>query len=324
MRSLQIVWRSLILLAVAAPLLAQQVEPVDVFFEQHSSRPLDGPEGINRLFDVIPASQAKLISGITPTHPVLRPRMKRPSRGPDSVQALVDFYPEQPVRVVQRPARPTYGPEGVNTLVDVDPPEKAHLISGITPTRPVVKSRLPRPQKGPEGIDAMFETSTIDAEMDLLLGHGKILHLKQELTGPGVQPVVAIGDPAVVTFQMLNSRTLRLVAQRVGSTDLTILNHKNEWYVVKLNVVYDLEPLQQALRVVGADAVIEPAPWREGMIVRGQTRDILQTFNVIRTIDAYLQSIHAQQSGRRGGQSAPPAPPQPPAAPQPPTPATPK
>ena len=125
----------MLMLALAAPVFGQSAEPADELFRQQPPRPLYGPQGIHRLFDVIPAHEARLISGETPTCPVLRPRIKRPPLGPDSVQALIDFHPEQPLQIVQRPARPTYGPDGVNALIAVDPPERARLISGETPTR---------------------------------------------------------------------------------------------------------------------------------------------------------------------------------------------
>lgn len=173
------------------------------------------------------------------------------------------------------------------------------LISGFEATRSVVPQRQPRPQGGPDGIDAMLEASEIDADVEMIVGYSKLISLKKEIAGEGVQPVIAIGDPIVLNFQVLNSRTIRLVATTVGETDLSILTSENKTYVIRVRVVYDLEVLRSRLKETFPDAVLKIVQMRQHVIVSGEARDLIQIQQILSTIEGFLESMFAIQQGRR-------------------------
>ena len=61
-----------------------------------------------------------------------------------------------------------------------------------------------------------------DAILEIVLGQGRILTTRADLSGPAGKAVIALGDPAVMDFVVLGPRQIRLVGHRLGSTDLSI------------------------------------------------------------------------------------------------------
>ena len=61
-----------------------------------------------------------------------------------------------------------------------------------------------------------------DAAIDLLVNQARILTLKQEITAGPSQPLIAVSDPTILHFVVLNSRQLRIIGLGIGVTDLSI------------------------------------------------------------------------------------------------------
>src|SRR5262245_46173155 len=92
------------------------------------------------------------------------------------------------------------------------------------PTDPnPVPEKQPRPAKGPGSVAEFVDNvSKNDAMFEVIVGQGRILTTKTDFALPGKgRALVAVGDPTVVEFVVLNSRQIRLVGQRVGVTDLS-------------------------------------------------------------------------------------------------------
>lgn len=205
-------------------------------------------------------------------------------------------------------------------------PDPPMSVSGWPPQLPPPPAKLPRPPEGPESVKSFVENlSTKDSAFEVIVGQGRIMTLKKDLAIVGKrEPVIAIGDPAVIDVTVLNSRQLRIVAQRIGVTDLSIITAKDETYNFEVRVVADLHVLRARLQQIFPDARLRLAQIRDHIIVEGQARDTRQVARIMNLINAYLISVTAsegrQVTGRASVQLQPGAgqAPAAPAAPQPP------
>jgi pilus assembly protein CpaC len=150
--------------------------------------------------------------------------------------------------------------------------------------------------EGLKGNDAAFEVN---------VGQGRILTVKDDLTVGANQPLIAVGDPSVIEFAVLNSRQLRITGLRVGVTDLSISTGRNQVYSFEVRVLADLSLLQGRLRSMFPDASIKLAQLRDHVVVEGEARDNAQVTRVIETIGSYLASVQIGQqrqvTGTQGG-----------------------
>jgi pilus assembly protein CpaC len=140
------------------------------------------------------------------------------------------------------------------------------------------------------------------------VGEGRLLTLKENLAVPGKpKPLVAVGDPSVIEFDIVGPRQLRIVGQRIGATDLAITTAEGNVYTFEVNVVADLNVLRCQLKALFPDASLKLGQLRDHVVVDGTARDTAQVAQILQTIRAYLISVQAQ-ARKITGQSAAAAP----------------
>src|SRR5208282_6045428 len=148
---------------------------------------------------------------------------------------VIAAWPDDPLRA-QAPAPP---PAPAPPLPDAAPLETQALPvaprfseeSEIPATLPRVPLAPPRPVQGPRSVGSFVEPLRgNDAAIDLLVNQARILTLKQEITAGPTQPLIAVGDPTILDFTVLNSRQLRITGRGIGVTDLSITTARNETY----------------------------------------------------------------------------------------------
>src|SRR5262249_40867025 len=111
--------------------------------------------------------------------------------------------------------------------------------------------------------------------------------------------------------QPLPTRQIRLVAGRIGVTDLVITTPDERVYSFEVRVVADLEVLRTQLQAIYPDAALKISQIRDHLIVRWQARSSTQVARIIETIRAYLNSIFNSQYPRLPGVTGATAPPEP-------------
>jgi len=145
-----------------------------------------------------------------------------------------------------------------------------------------------------------------DAAFEVVVGQGRLLTTKVDIVGKQKSAVIAVGDPTVAEFEILpNPRMLRITGKRAGVTDLSITAADGQTYSFEIYVVYDLDFLRAQLRQTFPDADLRIAQLREHLVVEGQARSPEQVTQIVRTIEAYLESVQVPHS--TGGQQAPAA-----------------
>ena len=142
--------------------------------------------------------------------------------------------------------------------------------------------------------------SSNDAAIEIVAGQSRIVTFKEPFR------TVAVGEPAVIDFTVLNQRQIRVVGNHVGDSDLTIITPApdNRVYAFEVHVVADLDPLRLQLRAAFADASIKISQMRDHVIVEGEARDSGQVTRILETIRAYLISVQAVQARRIRAQAA--------------------
>ncbi len=222
---------------------------------------------------------------------------------------VIAAWPDDPLRAqapppAPAPPSPAPGPLASQPLPDAAPLEAQPLPvaprfseeSEIPPTLPRVPQAPPRPVQGPRSVDSFVEPLRgNDATIDLLVNQARILTLKQEITAGPAKPLIAVGDPTVLHFIVLNSRQLRITGLGIGVTDLSITTARNETYSFDIHVLADLTVIQGKLRSAFPDASIKLSQVRDHFVVEGEARDPAQIARIIQTITAYLASVFVQQ-----------------------------
>lgn len=136
------------------------------------------------------------------------------------------------------------------------------------------------------------------------LQHIRIHTFQQELAQAGKQsPVVAVGDPSILDFEVVGPRQIRVVGQRIGVTDFTVITADQESVSFEVQVVADLRILRARLAAVFPSASLKLGQVSDHIVVEGQARDTLQVQQIMETIEAWLESVQAAQSRRITGQS---------------------
>ena len=198
-----------------------------------------------------------------------------------------EFAPVAPARspTVSAPARPFPGQSTPRT-------GPSALRAGF---KTVVRDL---PQRTSEEVHEYVEgVSTTDATFEVLVGQGRMLALKKDLIAPGKsEPLIAIGDPTVIDFEVVGNRQLRVTGQRIGVTDLSIFTADGSHYSFEVAVTADLELLRVRLRAQFPEASLQLRQLREHVIVEGQARDSRQVAQIIETIRAYLLSVQVAKS----------------------------
>jgi pilus assembly protein CpaC len=146
------------------------------------------------------------------------------------------------------------------------------------------------------------DLSTNDAHFEVLLGQGRILTLKESITEGKLEPLIAVGDPSVLDFVVINPRQIRIIGQRIGVTDFSVTTAAGKTYSFEVRVMIDLAPLCARLRCLFPDASLHLSQLRDQVVVEGQARDTAQVAQIIETIRAYLASIFIGEGRRIVGQ----------------------
>jgi pilus assembly protein CpaC len=147
--------------------------------------------------------------------------------------------------------------------------------------------------------------SVHDAGFEVVVGQARILTTKEDIAVRGKPAaLLALADPSVADFTLIGPRQIRVLGQRIGTTDLSITTSDNRTYTFEIRVVVDLDVLRAQLRCVFPDAILKISQIRDHIIVEGQARSAPQVARIIETIQAYLTSIEAQQARRITGQQA--------------------
>jgi pilus assembly protein CpaC len=164
------------------------------------------------------------------------------------------------------------------------------------PMAPVQTARTPKELSG-----FLDRISSDDAALEVLSGESRILTFKEAIQ------TVAVGDPAVLDFSVLNQRQIRIVGNHVGVSDLSILTPDNRVFTFEVRVVADFDPLRLQVRASFPDASVKITPIRDHVVIEGEARDTGQVTRILEMVRAYLISVQAiqarkirQQAGGRG------------------------
>lgn len=153
-----------------------------------------------------------------------------------------------------------------------------------------ITERLPRPVSE---IEAFTEgLAGNDARIKVVVGQGRLLTLRSDLVQPGQpSPLIAVGDPTIVDFQIIDNRHLRVMGQRIGVTDLAISTSDQESYSFEVSVVADLSLLEAQLQESFPDTKLKLSQLRDHVVVEGQARDTRQVTQILAMTRAFLDSI---------------------------------
>ena len=136
-----------------------------------------------------------------------------------------------------------------------------------------------------------------DARITVIFGQGRLLTLSSDLVLPGKpSPLIAVGDPTVVDFQVIDNRHLRLLGQRIGVTDLAIITGDQQSFSFEVSVVADLSLLEAQIRQSFPAANVRLSQLREHVVIEGQARDTRQVAQILEMTRAYLDSIQTSKT----------------------------
>jgi pilus assembly protein CpaC len=182
-------------------------------------------------------------------------------------------------------------------------PQAGGMFDSLSSELPRIPLDQPR-RSVPSFVDSLKGN---DATFEVVQGQGRILTVKGDLGVPGREPLIAVGDPSVIDFYIVNNRKIRITGKRLGVTDLSISTASGEDYSFEVRVVADFSELRARLRANFPDASIKLDQIRSQVIVEGEARDNAQVQRIVDTIRAYLQSnfIQGGAPGTGGGQFLP-------------------
>ena len=191
-------------------------------------------------------------------------------------------------------------PSGLLNGQDETLSQEPRTISGFRPMLPMVPEKNAKTTA--EVGNFIDSLGTKDAMFEVMVGQGRLLTLKADIAMQGKpMPVIAVGDPTVVDFQVVGPRQIRLIGERIGVTDLAITATDGETYSFEIQVVADLDLLRAQLKAVFPDAILKLAQIRDHVIVEGQARDTHQVARILEVINAYMLSVQNQQRRQISG-----------------------
>jgi pilus assembly protein CpaC len=209
---------------------------------------------------------------------------------------VVRAQSERPVETI--PPVPKVEPLPPRTDSVLQSPSLSGLLQDdLTADLPRIKATDPRPTSGPGSAQSFVDSlKGNDAAFNVIVGQGRILTVKEDLTAGRNQALIATGDPSVIEFMVINPRQIRIIGLRIGVTDLSITTATNQIYSFEVRVVADLSLLEGRLRAVFPDASVKLAQLRDHIVVEGEARDNAQVARIMETVSSYLVSV---QEGER-------------------------
>jgi pilus assembly protein CpaC len=149
-----------------------------------------------------------------------------------------------------------------------------------------------------------------DSTFEVYLSQGRVLTLKEDLTRGKGEALVAVGDPTVIDFVVINARQVRIIGQRLGVTDLSLSTAAGKTWTFEVHVVADLEPLRGRLRCLFPDARLKLSQLREQIMVEGLARDTAQVTKIMDVVRNWASSVQVSQAravtGTAGRTTIPP------------------
>jgi pilus assembly protein CpaC len=144
--------------------------------------------------------------------------------------------------------------------------------------------------------------SSNDAAFQVVVGQARVLTLKEDIKLP--PHLVGVGDPTIIDFNVINTRQVRIIGQRIGITDFSIVSAENHVYTFEVQVVPDLDLLRSRIRVAFPDAMIKVSNMREHIVLEGQARDALQVEQIHKLAEAFLASVRGTENRKIPAQIA--------------------
>lgn len=188
-------------------------------------------------------------------------------------------------------------------------------------TRPPVEGKTAAPpspiavrkSRTAEEMQKLFrDLSRNDATISVILGQARLLTLKQDLVKKaGASPLIAVGDPGVIDFDVVGPRTIRITGRQFGTTDLSITTADGKDYNFEVQVVADLSLLKLKLKQLFPGAQLEFVQMRQHVVVGGQARDSRQVDQILGVMRAFLSTIQPPVATGGGGGAAVEPPPEP-------------
>jgi pilus assembly protein CpaC len=164
------------------------------------------------------------------------------------------------------------------------------LISGFEPHLPTVPSKLPSAAQRSRAASSFIDSlSKSDAMFEVVMGQGRLLVLKNDLVQEDPQKqtgqaMIAVGDPSVVDYEVLDPRHIRLLGKKIGVTDFVVTTVNQQTYSYEVHVVYNLELLGARVRELFPDAQVRIAQLGENLVVEGEARDAAQIARIIQVV----------------------------------------
>jgi pilus assembly protein CpaC len=189
------------------------------------------------------------------------------------------------------------------------PPPLPQVESEDATLLPRVPLAEPRPLQGPTSARSFIQSlSTKDAAFEVVIGQARILTTQEDISAGQGQALIAVGDPSVIEFTVVNPRQIRVVGLRIGVTDLSVTTSRNQTFSFEVRVVADLSLLRSRLRATFPDTSLQLTQIRDHIIVEGEARDTGQVNRILQMISAYLRSVYGSGQRTTGGGAAQPAP----------------
>lgn len=150
---------------------------------------------------------------------------------------------------------------------------------------------------------------------EVVLGQGRLLALKEALTDvpvpaeKGTAPSVALGNPDIADFDILDPRHIRVIGKKIGVTDLVLTARNGRIYSFEIHVVYELNLVQARVRELFPEARVRVAQIGKNLVVEGQARDSAQIRQIVQLVQraVLVEEVGGAAQPLLGGAPAPAA-----------------
>ncbi|NQV26678.1 MAG: pilus assembly protein N-terminal domain-containing protein, partial [Rhodopirellula sp.] len=153
-----------------------------------------------------------------------------------------------------------------------------------------------------------------DAMLEVVMGQGRMIVLKEALVqdekSEKGQPLIAVGNPDILEFEIISPRQIRLIGKHIGVTDLVVVTESQTTHSYEVHVVYDLNLVQARIRELLPDAQVRIAQMGKNLVVEGQARDATQIRQITELIrrgvltDRVSGSVESGAAGQPGSTRA--------------------